>query len=83
MSYKRNPASKPDALTISEAANLLFVSRAHVMTLVEKGVLTRINVVTEEFSVSKDDVMSYKSALDDAAERYFATQREDLDPPGL
>ncbi len=83
MSCKRNTASKSDALTISEAANVLFVSRAHVLTLVETGVLTRINVGTEEFSVSKDDVLMYRSARDDAAERYLATQREDLDPPGL
>jgi len=36
-----------------------------------------------ELSVSKSDVERYKSARDDATREYFATQREDLDPPGL
>ncbi|MFL9955479.1 excisionase family DNA-binding protein [Paraburkholderia nemoris] len=83
MSDKTEAASEPDALTISEAANLLFVSRAHVLKLVERGVLTRVEVLGGESPVNKDDVERYKAARDDAAETYFATQREDLDPPGL
>jgi excisionase family DNA binding protein len=72
-----------EVISTSEAARLLFVSRPHVVKLIEEGKLPLHHITGQNRFLLKGDVLSYKAAKQAEAKAFFETQTEDNDPPGL
>lgn len=70
-------------MTIDEVARFLFVSRAHVLRLLQRGVLQGSVGKDGETVIDEKSARTYKAERDAAREQYFRTQTEDDDPPGL
>ena len=70
-------------MTLDEVAKFLFVSRSHVRQLLENGVLLGAMGDDGEYIFDDGSVRTYREKLDESARRYFDTQTEDDEPPGL
>ena len=75
--------SDDEVISTSEAAKLLFVSRPHVVKLVEEGKLPLHHITGQNRFLLKADVLRYKEKKQSEARMLFETQNEDMDPPGL
>ncbi|WP_322046626.1 helix-turn-helix domain-containing protein [Paraburkholderia sp. J67] len=60
-------------MSIAEAATLLFVSRPHVMKLVERGQLKLHHKTGNNCFLTKTSVLEYHAARQDAAKAYNAS----------
>ncbi|OAJ56012.1 hypothetical protein A6V36_30410 [Paraburkholderia ginsengiterrae] len=72
-------------MTIEEAAKFLFVSRAHIRHLLERGELVGVK---REYSgghvdVDTTSIQAYREKRRAAQRAYMDSQTEDNDPPGL
>lgn len=72
-----------EVMSTSEAAKLLFVSRPHVVKLIEEGKLPLHHITGRNRFLRKADVLEYKAKKMAEATAFFESQTEDLDPPGL
>ncbi|MEA3124925.1 MAG: hypothetical protein QOD67_1944 [Caballeronia sp.] len=70
-------------MTIDEAAEILFVSPAHVQLLLERGELrTAHGENAEDVDIDVTSIDAYRARLDEARRRYFASQNEGDEPLG-
>ncbi len=82
-SCRRFAAPPDDKVTSTyEAARLLFVSRPHVVKLIEEGKLPLHHITGQNWFLRKADVLAYKAGKKAEAKAFFKTQTEDM-PPGL
>lgn len=72
-------------MTIEEAAKMLFVSRAHVLKLVDSGILVEASSrhAGGELAIDAASVDAYIKTRNARIQSYQATQNEDDDPVGL
>jgi len=70
-------------ISTAEAAKLLFVSRPHVVKLIEEGTLPLHHVTGRNRFVLTSAVLAYKAKKEAEGKAYFATQTEDSEPLGL
>jgi excisionase family DNA binding protein len=76
-------ATADGPISTEAAAKLLFVSRPHVVKLIEEGTLPLDHVTGQNRFVLRSAVLAYKAQRDAAAKAYFTTQNEDSEPLGL
>ena len=72
-----------EIVSTSEAASLLFVSRPHVVKLIEEGKLPLHHVTGQNRFLRKADVLEYKAKKQTEARAFFERQKEGMDPRGL
>ena len=76
-------AAAPDEIVSTlEAAAILFVSRPHVVKLIDEGLLSLHHRVGRRRFVRKADVLAYKERKRADAKAWLDSQTEDTDPPG-
>ncbi|WP_414446776.1 excisionase family DNA-binding protein [Burkholderia sp. 22PA0099] len=73
------PSSSDDNefMTVAEAATLLFVSRPHVMKLLEQGTLKRHLRPGNELFVDRKSALQYQAACESAQRAYNASTDDD------
>ena len=75
--YPAAPASAQKCLSTAEAAKLLFVSRTHMVKLIEQGKIRLHHVTGQHLFVLEADVLAYREKKLADAKSYFASQTED------
>ncbi|WP_242665813.1 helix-turn-helix domain-containing protein [Paraburkholderia ginsengiterrae] len=85
LSVRRENHAEVTIVTIEEAAKFLFVSRAHIRHLLERGELVGVK---REYSgghvdVDTTSIQAYREKRRAAQRAYMDSQTEDNDPPGL
>lgn len=71
-----------DVVSIAEAAAMLFVSRQHVMKLIDGGLLPLRHRVGKNRRICKADVLAYHERKLAEVKAWLSSQTEDADPPG-
>ena len=71
-------------MTVEEAAKYLFVSRAHIHTLLARGKLVEVlpRNPSGPLDIDVASVQEYRARRDAAARAWLDSQTEDNDPPG-
>jgi hypothetical protein len=64
-------------MTVDEVARFIFVSRAHVLLLLQRGELRGRVGKDGETVIDEDSARTYKAERDAARTQYFRTQTED------
>ena len=77
------PAGHEEFISTAEAARLLFVSRPHVVKLIDEGTLPLHHRTGQNRFVLKADALAYKERKLTEAKTWVASQTEDTEPPGL
>jgi excisionase family DNA binding protein len=80
--------STDDIISTGEAAKLLFVSRSHVVKLIEQKTLPLHHITGKNRFLRKADVLAYNAKKQAEAQAWLDTpwldtQTEDSKPPGL
>ncbi|WP_061135990.1 helix-turn-helix domain-containing protein [Caballeronia fortuita] len=70
-------------LSVAQIAGLLFVSRAHVIKLIQQGSLPLHHSDGAEMVVRTEDVLAYRRQQLTKAKEWLGSQREEDEPPGL
>ena len=76
-------ASDNEVISTSEAAKLLFVSRPHVLKLIEEGKIPIHHVTDQNQFLRKSDVLAYKAKKIAEAKAFFESQADGMDSPDL
>lgn len=75
-------AALEEVVSTAEAAAILFVSRQHIVKLIDAGMLPLHHVSGGQRFVRKADALAYKEKKLVEAEAWLASQSEDKAPPG-
>lgn len=70
-------------MNVKEAAEQLFVSRAHVRRLLERGQITGTATEQGDYTIDGASVQRYANERSRATKAYLRSQNEDNDPLGL
>ncbi|WP_220274682.1 excisionase family DNA-binding protein [Trinickia dinghuensis] len=76
----RHPAWRPDvadSLSVSEAATLLFVSRPHILKLLQQGKLTLHHETGSDRFITKASVMEQLATRNAAVETYNSSTSDE------
>ncbi|MBY4804481.1 hypothetical protein K6W78_31385 [Burkholderia cepacia] len=72
-------------MTVEEAAKYLFVSRAHIHTLLARGKLVEVlpNNPFGELDIDVSSIKASREKMEAARRAYLDSQTEDNDPVGI
>ncbi|EKS70388.1 MULTISPECIES: hypothetical protein [Caballeronia] len=70
-------------ISVAQVAGLLFVSRPHVIKLIEQGMLRLHHRDGAEMFVRTEDVLAYRKQQLTKAKEWLGSQKEEDEPPGL
>jgi excisionase family DNA binding protein len=75
-------ATLKEVVSVAEAAAMLFVSRPHVVKLIDGGLLPLHHRIGKHLFVRKADVQAYNERKRAEAQAWLDSQTEDKRPPG-